>query len=375
MRNLLGFMLISLFAALALACGVGSGDAEAVDRYQQQANEARAAAAAAEEAQAESEAELSELKEQVAYINECQRALSNSVTASDAQVMRVCGELEVYTAMISEVNRVIAASNLANETAMSGNARVLEDTLELMGIQSQFAVDSAEFERDAWANIRASFQQMQIDLAAAQQQAAASQARIEQQGVAQAESATDSSARLADSLRQERDRAREEEARMRDELNDLRAELRQAKNDSTRTEVEFERKIQEYQRQLDLDVEKRTEAERRRLEAAEAAANARADAAVAQAEEAQRQAEAAEERTRQFAQQYNLKQAEAEERMEALAGCRQQVDRFANDLWSAAGQPDELLKWRQEAPRNNAYGDTRYFNWRLNDVRFACGAS
>lgn len=376
MRNLLGFMLISLFAALALACGVGSGDAEAVDRYQQQANEARAAAAAAEEAQAESEAELSELKEQVAYINECQRALSNSVTASDAQVMRVCGELEVYTAMISEVNRVIAASNLANETAMSGNARVLEDTLELMGIQSQFAVDSAEFEREAWASIRTSFQQMQIDLAAAQQQAAAAQSRIEQQGVQQAESATDSSARLSESLRQERDRAREEEARMREELNDLRAELRQAKNDSTRTEVEFERKIQEYQRQLDLDVEKRTEAERRRLEAAEAAANARADAAVAKAEEAQRQAEAAEERTRQFAQQYNLKQAEAEERMEALAGCRQQVDRFADDLWGATvGGPEEKRAWMGDAPRNNPYGVTRYYEWRLNDVQFACGAS
>lgn len=364
MRNLLGFMLIALFAALALACGVGSGDAEAVDRYQQQANEARAAAAAAEEAQAESEAELSELKEQVAYINECQRALSNSVTASDAQVMRVCGELEVYTAMISEVNRVIAASNLANETAMSGNARVLEDTLELMGIQSQFAVDSAEFEREAWASIRTSFQQMQIDLAAAQQQAAASQARIEQQGVAQAESATDASVRLADSLRQERDRLREDYEDLRNELRETQAQLREERTSAIQQEVELERVKQEYQRQLALQVEKRTEVERQRLEAAEAAAA-----------EAQRKAEAAEATTRQFAEQYNLKQAEAEERMEALAGCRQQVDRFANDLWSAAGQPDELLKWRQEAPRNNAYGDTRYFNWRLNDVRFACGAS
>lgn len=387
MRNLLGFMLISLFAALALACGVGSGDAEAVDRYQQQANEARAEAEAERAAAAESKAELDELQEQVAYINECQRALSDSVTAADAQVMRVCGELEVYTTMISEVNRVIAASNLANETAMSGNAQVLADTLALMGIQSEFAVESAEFERNAWAEIRASIQRMQIDLTAAQQETAAAQARIEQQGVAQSESATESSAKLIADLRAERDEFRDDYNSLRDELREAQALLREDRNSALQQEVELERVKQEYDRQLALEVERRTETERQRLEAAERAANeraaeaerrasARAAAAEAQAQEAQRKAEAAEATAAQFGQQYREKQAEAEERMTALDGCRQQVDRFAADLWGATiGSAEDKLTWMGEAPRNNAYGVTRYYEWRLHDVQFACGSS
>ena len=387
MRNLLGVMALSLFAVLVVVgCGTG-GDAEEISRYQQQAAEARDAAEAERAAAAESEAELAELQEQVAYINECQRALSNSVTAADAQVMRVCGELEVYTAMISEVNRVIAASNMANETAMAGNAKVLADTLALMGIQSEFAVESAEFERNAWAQIRASYQDMQIQLAAAQQETAAAQARIEQQGVAQAESATDSSARLIKSLREERDRFRDDYDRLRDELRELQDELRLAESSALREEVALERIKQEYDRRLALEVEERTETERQRLEAAEAAANTRAaeaerraqlraDAAVAQAQEAQRKAEAAEASAAQFGQQYREKQAEAEERMTALDGCRQQVDRFAADLWGATiGSAEDKLAWMGEAPRNNAYGVTRYYEWRLHDVQFACGSS
>ena len=123
-----------------------------------------------------------------------------------------------------------------------------------------------------------------------------------------------------------------------------------------------------------LQVEQRTEEERRRLEAAEAAANRRGAEAEARAEAARREAVAAKEQTEMFAAEYQRKQAETEARLEALAGCRQQVETLANQLWNDAlnGSPESRLTW-MGAPPTNPYGATRFYDWRLADTLLACG--